>query len=910
MSTADTGHAGGSGAPAPARDGRVDDLVHHAYDHNVTGRSQHEPAADPHRGAGQEAHGHGGYETQRNVRTGTVIQSFPYYNWCRVQLDGTGATIGCAPGGLGHTPAGPRDVSPVPPPYTHVAVLLPSGRSQHGVILSALPAPHSDPRLTCPDYTAQGHNSSVAQREDVYTLAVRQLYRQGGVTCYGGPVLDATSLDWGTAYHTGVELNLDPHMATLRVSEVCGLWLSYFDDYARLAAWNLDLQTAAHELVVRSDEGENRLIEYRNVYPWESLGLYAPQDFTATFTAAQVQFELPRGAVDLAAGDEDLQPVNRYQEHGAYLGQGGRRQVNVPAKDSGKRHYADSPYAFPDAGVWEETVSLSGDYGLRFARSGLICRYPLIPVPKEMRPPEDQKVGDDARRDNYKFSGRYGGGEAHEIGEVRVDGDRKSLRTAAGVLDMMAYLFNWQGLHPFHYHHEDYALPQEGDLYRRGMPARAQERVDFSAPGGRMYLFDPDAGGLVKVDDRYGQVSYPARVAFLYFPPDGGIALGDGYGAEVTLTGGRIRLSAPLGVDVTPGTDFNVVAGRDVNLRARDSVDVSAGRKDVHIKGQLNVQLLSNAGGVVIESKATGYEADFKNKVGEDVRAGGVFVKAANAPFVAWAGDVLLRTGGDHLQAGRIVLDSSKGRQPIVLKGDVEMYCHTKFAGWVGPVESVSAVEAAFEFTATGAVLDRRLLVGDDVLTLGGLTANGPIVCLGPVAAVNDNGGRVGHVDGGDLARAVAPVRATLRADRQEGQRRHQAQFPADLYQAGRPGDDELIGLAGFSFRDDGGGVQYHADAGAFFWAESRWQMMQRLGLGSGGTPWGSEPVVNYQGRQQLPWPGRQNWELAETLVGPADLTMFDAGRGLAMDRPGPYKDPRLAAEKKMTPAAQFLVQS
>lgn len=890
----------GTGAGQTRQDRRATDLVNEAHSHGILNKNLRQLTADPHRGSGQE---HSGHQVQPSRHTGVVVYSVPYCNWYRVQCDRIAGTIACTAGGeSGYVPVGPRATGVIPP-YSQVIVDLLPGR-KHGVITAVYPSTQHDGTLVCPDWISQGGQSGLL-REDAYKQPF-QLYREGGIDAFGSNrPLDSTTMDWGRITETGTGVHVDAYMCWIRVSEICGLFVHYWDDYMRLAGWNMDWQTAAHEVSVRNDEGELRYVERHSTYPNETLGLYKDgTDYTTTSSDEEVQFTKPVGKVDLGAADRDLQSIARYEEYGGYLGQGRKRVVNIPAKESGTRHYGDDPTQSPDMGVFEENIALDGTYSVRTARAYYLVKQSVIPVAKEMRRPEDQKTGDDARKANYKFSGKHGGGDPHKVGDVAAVGDNQHLLTAAGVMDLIAYTFNWQGLHPFHYHKEDYKVPQEKDITNKsGAPDRAQDFLNFGQLAGQMHM-DYPTPRMVKVDDRYGEVKYFSRTAYHAMLPDGGQVWGDGYGAEIVMTGGRIRFAAPGGIDITPGTDFNVLAGRDINLRALRSFDGTAGKGDLRLKGEGNVQMLAHKGGVLIESQAAAFTAEFRDKIGEDVVSGGIVFKAKNSAVVAYGGDVYLRTGGDSLRPGQIVLDASKGLDTVSIKGTVvNHYAKTAVNHFVGPQGSNSTVTAAYTFGVSACVLDKQTTIGGQVAVLGSMVVDGNIVNRDGYGAVN-NTPLVAKVDGGTVSAAASAARQAITALRTAGQSSHTAIFPGWLYKAKQLGNDATIDDIAFSFRDDDG-KQYHATQ--FQFSESRWQQIVRLGGGSGGTAW-DEPTVTYQGKQQLPYPGKKKWEDEATLLTLDELTMFDTAAGLAKDRPGPYEEPKLGAMTPKTPKSAFTV--
>lgn len=908
MPSQDPRHRSYVGTPPRAYDRRVSDLVNRYLSEHLRGKSPQQPVNDSLHSLNSEM---GQHDYRRPLQTGRIVHSLPFCNWYKVQPDGPTAAIPCcalAETSAGLLPIGPRPVSCLPA-GSFVVVWLPPGQLW-GIIMGSYTPPAAGPGGGLPDWVLQGSQAGI-RREKAYTEPFTLLFKEGGVKDFSAAApLDSTTLEWGRMTATGVGLGLDEWMTWLRASELAGLWFHYFDHHARLAAWNFDLQTAAHELVVRDDEGEPRLIELHNTYLHEALGLYAPgQPASATFDAKKVQTEIPRGARDLADDEEDLQPIARYQEFGGYLGQGRLRMVMVPAQDTGKRFYADDPRSTPDFGVFMESIGLDGSYALTSAHSISLRKHVLIPVPKEMRRPEDQKIGDDARKKNYRFAGFEGESSdapEHKIASTPNAGtpDDAPLRRAAAVLDMVAFGLNWKPLHPFHYHEADYAVPQMSDLeHKSGVPSRAQDVLDFSALRGRSHMPGPTPAR-VRVDHRYGEVEYASRTAGIEFTPDGEFVIYSGSGVRITSAGGNLQVDLPGDVILNPGRSLVGIAGDDVILRARRSADLTAGTGDLRLKGEGNVQLLSNSGGVLIESFAP-FAADFEDKVGEDVVSGGVVLKSKQGAVVAWGGEVLLRTGGTEsgLSSGNITLDAGKGNGGRVLMAGatVTTYAASVFNVYIGPSGAGgSEVRSSFLLASNGGTLDGSLLVGGFMGITGDIVQDGSMFNRNGYASVNNNPD-IGKGRADDLSRSLSSVSKTLDEVTSAGEESHQADFTDGIWADGRPGNDRLISMVGFSYRDVDDNSQY--GTGNFRMLESYWTQMQRLGLGSGGQSWGAEPVVSYQGRQQLPYPGKAKWTDETTLLRLSNLTLYDAATGRPVDRPGPYAEPELADWDPVPPA-------
>jgi hypothetical protein len=893
------GHKSRAGRPTGGRDRRTTDLVDHSHGHNLISQSNKQLALDPHRGMLLEWMAHG---NRRGLQTGVVLYSLPHAHWYKVQLDGVSAQIGCTTAeNAGHTPVGVRRVGSLPA-RSHVVVWVPPGRT-YGLIIACYPVANQDPRLVVPDWSVQGGQAGI-KREDAYKLPIKTAYRQGHILDFSaGRPIDSLSNEWGLITETGIEFLMDSWQTFLRVNEMCGLFLNYFDSHTRLAGIQMDLQSAVHEVIARLDEGENRLVTAESTYPWEALGLYTNgTQLHNVFDDTKVQYSIAKGTYDLPDGEDDVQTIARWQEHGGYLGQGKLRTLMIPnPKGSGKRHYSDSAKKTPDVGVFRESVALDGSWTVESAKQLLLVKRTLIPVAKEMLLPEDQ-TGDDARLDNYKFSGTFGGGTAHKVGDVKLNDTNKHLLSTSGIDDLIAYATNWKAVHPFHYHQKDYQLPEESDIANAGGPQRVQDVLDFGELSSSMYMSYPQPR-TVKVDSRYSDVEYFERESGVALLPDGGIMIFDGYGAAIVLTAGNIRFECPGNVFNLPGRSAITMAGRDIVERAYRSVDITANQHDVRIKAERNLMMLGGnetEGGILLESKAPGFLVDFEGKIGEDVLMGGIILKSAHAGIVCWGGDIYLRTGGGDNDTGVIALDADQGSNQIVCNGEtIDLFAVSSVNCWLG---STTTVTATYNFTSSGAIIDKEMVCGGPAVFLGAVAVQGAVAATEGFAA-GQGSPFVAPLNNNDVAQAFSQANKAIQDERKAGTTDYKEVFTQFLYAKNEPGNDDVIKQAEFGYRDKD--EQYGTTQ--FQLPESRWQMMSRLGLGTGGTGWVENPV-SYQGTDQLPWPGKENWQ-GKTLLEMESFSMFDVSKGLSKDRAGgPYESPQVSGFTPGSPQSDFKV--
>lgn len=893
------------GLANPRSDRRVNEIDEVLRTHDVFGQAATKLHQDPFRALQAQV---GRWFHQNPLTYGVVTHSIPYVNWYRVQLADQGGIVGCRMAeASGFCPMGVRSGSPIPP-YSLVLVFKPRGR-HWGEIIGVLPPPIVDNSVVCPDWIVQGGQSGL-KREPAHSFPISQLFRAGGVIDFSANrPLDSTCLEWTKIADSGIGILIDPEQAYLRVNEMCGLFLSLWDSHCRLAGVNLDVESAVHGDYGRDDEGESRVFRGVAMYPWEALGLYAPgTEFTATFSDDDVQYRKPRATVDLAEGLEDVQPFYRYQEYGGYLGQGALRMIALPPKTTGLREFKDTDL---DEGLFCESIGADGAYLAQAAKSWGVVKRCKIVVPKLLHPPEDGK-GDDARANNYKFSGQFGGGEEHKLSEVQIDGEILCMRRVAGADDLVSFAVNWKKLHPFHYHKGDFRTAQEAEQDTNF--DRVQESLDFSSLSEQPYLDDPEPKKL-KIDHRYSDAFYYERESFFLMHEDGSVHIGGGGGEEIVLAGGKIRLAAPGGVDIIAGTEVTV-HGRQVIIKGEQSVDVSAATENVHIKAEKHLMMLAGNGGtgaLMLESKGEGTIYEYENLIGEDVVSSGILLRTSNSTIGVLAQDIYMHTGGP-LGTGNIVMDAAKGEGEIIAYGST-FHFYTQdglnlyFPSSVGSYNVVAAYRFGQDECEIDAMLDLNgtlTIFGDggSIWLDGDVEVTGSIQCGGSMA--DQDGGELGKVSKNYVnivRRQTQAASIRLKQLIKQGTQDIQTDLVQPYYQPQKLGDDTLLEQLHFSFRDDDGEKQYHA--GQMRWVESRWEQMVRLGLASGGDTW-EENAVEYQGRQLYPWPGHKKWKEEPAFLQLEENTMFDAGAGYSKDRPGPYTTPKLADWKTVTMESGF----
>lgn len=862
------------------------------------GLSPFEPAADALLTGGLHQQTFAAQASQ--LRAGRVQFGLPYFNWYRVALDDGGAVIGCTAGTQGAQGLVGAKLHAAYPPDTPVWVLLhPTGL--WGYILATIPALTDDGNISFGDWITQGSGVGL-RRLAYYREWINRLADEGGVRDFSrhNPQ-DQLATDYSLLTELGGGLHLDPCQVFLRIDESCGLFAYYFDRLLRIAGQNLDILSMVHQEQYRHDEGELSYFRGECLYPWEFLGVFQPADLARSYretSDVDVHFQQPYGKLEPAQDDQTA--FHRYEEYGGYLGQLRLRQVLLPPPavwEDGQALYRFSSAGAPPA-VFRESLGPDGSYTLASAKRLVLAKRLLMPAPRRRQPAESYRAdADRAENENYAFSGHQDGGATHRVGDPQRPADHAALAAASNLLDLHAHLFNWQALHPFHYHEGDFTLPED-------TASRAPLPLDELTEG--MWM-TPPAATPQRVDNRYGDVDYYPLYSHLTLNDDGSVVLQGGLGEELRMAGGNIVLACPGMILLQSGKSTVVLAGDDAIVRARHAVDVTSAQRDVRVKAEKNLLLLSGnggTGGTLLENRAVGTDQDYPTAGGEQIVASGIVLKAPTSAAAVMAGSIYLRTGSEAggIQSGEIVLDAASGNQNVrAICFDFTRHIRNRAEDAFGLPEVTSVNVSSAQQTLLGGRLD----------VVDSIRSNSFFVCRGQITSTDGHiasrtGGPVGRLQDAGQARAqliqgiAVPADAlipVLQAD-------YQAQVVTELYGEEKLGHPDVQQRLSFGCRTE---AEYGTEQ--FLLPQAAWQIHAS---GSGAVDVWHEPVVAYQGAGQatMPWPGVAKWRDEETLLTlpPEAFTLYDVAAGIPQPRGAVYEAGQLGGFQPATPQTAYTV--
>lgn len=833
--------------------------------------------------------------------TGKIIYAVPYLNWYRVACDsGGGEIIACTLGESAVAPFSVRSCSPLPP-TTLVLVHLPPDLP-YGIILGAIPEIVADGARVFPSSIVQGSRGGFKHEKYYKDMPSLLAENAGWIDFSQGRPLDSSSIgEWGRFDDLGGGFFMDPFMKFVRVDESCGLWMFYYDRLLRLAANNFDQITSITEEMIRNDNGEGLAVAGSTPYPWEAFGAFkSGVKVHQVHTDQDVQYKLPCGKHEPL--HDDQQSFYRYEEYRGYLGQAFMRHVMVPPQDyiNGEtlNRFSDEAERI---GVFREQIGLDGSWAVESAHSISLAKRVLIPVPKRILLPEDPTGDDLEQESDYKFAGTHGSGPDHKIQAVPEAGyELPHLLTVAALSDVMAHAFNWKGLHAFHYHKKDFNTPQESDL----SPLESlQKAPNFSELTSGMWMSRPEPVE-VEIDHRYPKTDYFETTAGIFITPDGGLVLRDGYGFELKTVGGNAQMSAPGDLWLQAGRSNVLYAGDDTIIRSHKSVDITSARKDVRLKAERNIDVLSGNSGtgrLLLECKAVGIDHDVVGKEGEDVDEPGIIFRT-KGELLAWAREIYLRTGGGDVPEGNIVLDASQGGRKIV-SSCIEFDVHADY-GMAVSIPHGDEKDLVHYFGPNVVTLPTSVGVkGPMFIQQGGLFCGGNVAIIGGHVASDAGNPSVGEYrPGSDAHNQILEAMAAWSRTFENMVERMDAGYAEDIedrwYPERRGGHDTVIENATYAPRNE-----QQLNAVQFKLPEVYWAQLARL---AGGTvqKW-VEPVIEYQGVEMMPHPGKKKWQEEKTYY-TVQLKLHNAETGLDQPRPDLYEDPELDDWTKLTPDGNY----
>jgi hypothetical protein len=362
-------------------------------------------------------------------------------------------------------------------------------------------------------------------------------------------------------------------------------------------------------------------------------------------------------------------------------------------------------------GVREEQKTLAGSDYTRTATKIVLAKRASIPTPRPNRLAQDP-AGDNPT--NYSASGLDANRNiVHSVKSDLLPGSIPGQRMMM-LPDLIAYAFNWEGLHPFVYHANDWSVAQEGAA---GSTLTNQIPPNYSTLDVDDYLAAPTPKYL-DIDHRYGFTPIYENESAFSMLEDGSIVLYDGWGSELRMGGGNIEWHCAGDFRIFAGRNVITWAGNDFTVKAVDSIDLVAENADLRTQAGRNSHHLSGntgCGGFLFETKAVCPSYSFHPNTGEDVTSSGFVVLSPYSQIWLRGQDVAIElepTADD----GRIVINAGMDNEIETMSSKL-----VNRVAEDGSIVHLFKGEGANEFTATYNLLGADTFICGKAAPTGGL---------------------------------------------------------------------------------------------------------------------------------------------------------------------------------------------
>jgi hypothetical protein len=525
----------------------------------------------------------------------------------------------------------------------------------------------------------------------------------------GIPVDAVPGSDVGVIGPEGTGYGASRYHAWMKGSELAGVWAFGIDHVLRIASYNYERWTAAGEEWLKSLDGKITEFDQFTPFEWESFG--ALSNATAGFieNTDGGQFGEGKNGAAVLPVDGNLQAVRprHVVMRGGYADLKRElvvlpRRLNEEATVVNKRDNAEAY-----AGLLDVQQHVSGLFTARSAQGFIFEKTLRIPVPISVKPLDEYIEAEEGETVSTakKLGFVYGPpAEAPEEGEAPPPETSDSALFFDQFYDQLAYVFGYYGpseltLAEERWKHKiaDGFGTWEGDNEEEGEEeGPSLEIVDAEIDSAKLYInlrkasahiFNADSFFDIQLDTRDGATRYYRTRSIFAMMPDGGITLIDGYGSCILSQGGNMTLSPPGDLILRPGRRLVVIAGDDINMFAKQSVDIVAGEKDLRLAAGNNLAAVA-ADGMLFHAKGlpsstVAVDADAYGD-GESAEYTGIMFKA-NDTFRVHAGGVLVGAYSEdslHPLRGRVVTYASKETIDTAPNG-YQLY-KTEFARVVG----------------------------------------------------------------------------------------------------------------------------------------------------------------------------------------------------------------------------------
>ena len=810
------------------------------------------------------------------------------------------------PYGATGTAMGARTCSGGYPPQTPVHVLEIAGER---IILGVALASTANLKNLTPGMIVM--RAQVGASDPKAPMHTNMLKQDAGLSYRDvGRPLDVMAGDWGHINELGVAFFLGRMMAMFRASDVAKIEAFWGDDLLRIFGYNLQTYTAIREEYEISDEGEGNLVRRSSPFAWEAIG--AKDVLVSAVDEKEGRSKDPEGNAWWEPKENDQLIIPRHVLMRGYMGDLDHEWVVVPGKSMPSEESFGNSTKY--LGVLEIVKNITGAYLVRSAKEITLEKSILIPVPKELKAPDDP-TGDN--RTNYHAAGSSALGDGEDLPQLQ-EYEYPDMADANGwaayLYEVQAWMYNrvvigGLYLHTGEFGGMDWYLPAERDLQGEFNESVESANINPSKLDiGNTFMVKLPELAKLKVDHREGHeaVRYYQSRSCVKMQEDGGILIEDGYGSSIQMKGGSIFLSCVGDIFMQPGRNIINWAPRDFIAKAGNCVDITSSLKDIHIKAEKNLEFISGNGsdgnGAMIfdcRSEGNPAQSDF-TEIGEDRKTKGILIKAADSPIDIFGTNCYL---GITQPKGRVTLDGGNLGQ-VYLRGD-EVKMRTRHFNVISP-KSKELLQLS----------EDKLFLNTAINYLAGYTyfkkgvrcsyleVQGLVNCTSSVYAEGHFGSlRGGPVGKGPKIPLAYPTSQTIQKEIDTQYDKVNAETTTDESEVvesnDAPGNKEFQARVHFSCRTT---KQYFGgQEGTFFLWETRWQNLLSQ---SGGSTWAEPEVLRTgTGQPEMPHPGREAWEEQQKYKRLDSPDNYDDQTGIAKARSSLTYQGKQPEQKKLSEA-------
>jgi hypothetical protein len=623
-----------------------------------------------------------------------------------------------------------------------------------------------------------------------------------------GRAADACERDYSILNMSGGGFHTDPFQTFIRQSHSCGMWAFSMDQLLRLIGRSVQVYSAIHETYFGLDEIEAYGFTGIALYPYEGLGLFTPNgtlhkrhDALAAVSSKGKGFYEPE--------NPDAVPFYRLQKYSGSLGQGQVALMFLPPQSRPEVYtMTDSNHPIT---VARQQLLLDGTMLFESAKGIHLIKHGNIKAYKRIRTIEDP-----AGEDSYK-------------GTFTAPKMPEPLPPDAAITDQIIHAIREQANVGFESHKLDFEpIPEEQQPFIHDQNPGELSALKTSAE-------IPEAvTRKLFVSGQHGEVEYSGSMASISLLSNGGIAIRGGKGEEILLQGGNITFSAPGDLRCLFGRSAVVLAGDDVVLRAKNSVDVTATDNDVRLKAERNLDMaggMSGKGRTLLENKASGSPnlEGVQGREGEDIHGTGLILRATDSVIASYGRGIYTRS----LNGGEIFIDADNGEGSVKARAR-----YVGINAQSNVVLGAGAGSNLLQVNRGSTLMTERLEVEGQILSSKNVLADLGCNQL-PIDPPNFDDEKLKSID-----------------DSRETFNESNIHRPDERYydDAGL-GSEEMIKANTFSYRNS-----EQCGAGRFSFDEPYWMELYGQTIVVSLATW-QEPVYAYQETiNQTAWPGHEKW--------------------------------------------------